>query len=404
MDPVVAGRIWRSADQYFFNYGKSYLALDIAVPLNPYELPLQSGVIAPKSNLTIAGCLRDGSPDAWGRRVILNRLANSAEYVAQIDENDELLFMLNSGSNRTGALDFQHSATQHKPRESEPATFDELVRSAERVEQGIALTPTLDKALIHGTSIGGARPKAHIIDNDTQYIAKFSSQSDTREVVKGEYIAMRLAAEVGLNVAPVKYVQVETKDVLLVERFDRIRSPQGWQRKNVLSALTLLELDEMMGRYASYAELSELIRLNFSDPKDTQKELYGRIVFNILVGNTDDHARNHAAFWDGNQLSLTPAFDICPQNRTGREATQAMRIAGEQNFSKLDLCLENAVLYGLNTKSGQAIIEHQIRVIKNRWKSICNEVNLSETERRLMWRRQIFNPFSVEGFENLITS
>jgi len=320
VEPVVAGRISRVADQYLFNYGQSYLSLDKAIPLNPYELPLQSGFIAPLSELTLAGCLRDGSPDAWGRRTIINRLANYGEQGDQIDESDELLFMLYSGSNRTGSLDFQRSAHSYEPRETASASLVELLRSAERVEKGVPLTPDLDKALLHGTSIGGARPKAHIIDNDKQYVAKFSSTSDTRNVVKSEYIAMRLAAEVGLNVARVKFVRVAEKDVLLVERFDRTHSPQGWQRKCVLSALTIFELDEMMSRYASYAELSELIRLKFTKPKDTQSELYGRMVFNVLVSNTDDHARNHAAFWDGKELSLTPAYDICPQNRTGGEA------------------------------------------------------------------------------------
>lgn len=402
LEPVVAGRISKSADLYLFNYGQSYLSLDKAIALNPYELPLQRGLIVPLPELTIAGCLRDGSPDAWGRRTIINRLVNQSENEEHIDETDEFLFMLYSGSNRTGSLDFQRSASQYEPREKSGATIEELLRSVERVEEGIPLTPALDNALLHGSSIGGARPKAHIIDNNKQYIAKFSSQSDTRQIVKGEYIAMRLAAEAGLNVAPVKFERVAGKDVLLVERFDRTQSPKGWRRKNILSALTLLELDEMMGRYGSYADLSELIRLKFAEPKNTQSELYGRIIFNILVGNTDDHARNHAAFWDGNDLSLTPAYDICPQNRTGREASQAMRIAGEKNASRLDLCLEHSALFGLNTQAANTVIEHQIKTIKNCWDSVCDEVDLNDTERLLLRQQQIFNPYSVEGFEHLI--
>lgn len=404
VEPVVAGRISRSSDQYLFNYGQSYLSLDNAIPLNPYELPLQSGLIAPLPLLRLAGCLRDGSPDAWGRRTIMNRLANHGELGDQIDETDELLFMLYSGSNRTGSFDFQRTATQYKARETSSATLEELLRSAERVEKGVPLTPALDKALMHGTSIGGARPKAQIIDNKKQYVAKFSSTTDTREVVKSEYIAMRLAAIAGLNVAHVKFVRVAKKDVLLVERFDRTHTSKGWQRECVLSALTLFELDEMMGRYGSYADLATLVRLNFSDPKNTQTELYGRMVFNILIGNTDDHARNHAAFWNGKALSLTPAYDICPQNRTGGEASQAMKIAGDKNLSRLDLCLESSALFGLNTQAAQAIIEHQVQTIKNHWESVCNEVDLNETERRLLRSRQIFNAFSVEGFEDLIAS
>jgi len=400
--PVIAGRISKDSDQYLFNYGQSYLALENAISLNARELPLQSGLITPLPGLTLAGCLRDGSPDAWGRRVILNRLSNSTTHKGEINDTVELLFMLYSGSNRMGSFDFQRSPSVYEPRVNDNTELEELIGSAERVENGVPLTPALDHALMHGTSIGGARPKAHIIDNDKQYIAKFSSQSDTRSVVKSEYVAMRLAAEVGLNVAPVRLVKAANKDVLLIERFDRIHTPAGWLRKTMVSALTLFELDEMMARYASYEELAEIIRLDFSDPKKTLRELYARLVFNILVGNTDDHARNHAAFWDGKQLTLTPAYDICPQNRTGREASQAMRIASERNLSRLDLCVESAAIFGLSTEAATHIIEHQLNIIKTKWESVCDECDLHDTDRRLLWRQQIFNPFSVEGFEHHI--
>ena len=97
-----------------------------------------------------------------------------------------------------------------------------------------------------------------------------------------------------------------------------------------------------MARYASYEDLAEIIRHRFTRPKETLRELYARLVFNILCGNTDDHARNHAAFWDGKTLTLTPAYDICPQNRTGNEASQAMLIVGNNNLSQLKTCLDTA--------------------------------------------------------------
>lgn len=92
----------------------------------------------------------------------------------------------------------------------------------------------------------------------------------------------------------------------------------------MVSALTLLELEEMMARYASYEDLATIIRHRFTSPKEALRELFGRMALNILCGNTDDHARNHAAFWNGKDLSLTPAYDICPQARTGGEGTQAI--------------------------------------------------------------------------------
>ena len=400
IEPVVAGRISKSSDQYLFNYGQSYLALKNAIPIYTNELPLQSGFIPPLKDLKIAGCLRDGAPDAWGRRVIINRLVNTPGSKTGIDEADELLFMLASGSNRMGAIDFQESATSYSARIKENATLDELINSVDRVEAGIPLTPELDNALFHGSSIGGARPKAQIQDDEKQYIAKFSSSSDTTPVVKAEYIAMRLAAEVGLNVAPVKLKQIAGRDVLLVERFDRVKSSQGWQRRAMVSALTIFELDELMARYASYEDLAESIRLNFTNPKSTLRELFGRLVFNVLSGNTDDHARNHAAFWDGNQLTLTPAYDICPQNRTGREASQAMQIRGDRNLSKLELCVESAANYSLSGEDARAIVSDQISIIKNKWESICDEANFDQTSRKIYWGRQFLNPFSIEGFEN----
>ena len=145
-----------------------------------------------------------------------------------------------------------------------------------------------------------------IDDDERKLIAKFSASTDLYSVVNAEFIAMKLASACGLDVAPVFLIPAGGKDVLLIERFDRVKAANGWHRRAMVSALTILGLDEMMARYASYADLAEVIRHRFTDPKDTLRELFGRICFNILCGNTDDHARNHAAFWDGKMLSLTP--------------------------------------------------------------------------------------------------
>jgi serine/threonine-protein kinase HipA len=118
--------------------------------------------------------------------------------------------------------------------------------------------------------------------------------------------AGRPTARAGLSVAPVELRQVAGKAVLLVERFDRKKVDGGWQRRSMISALTPFGLDERQAHHASYAELAEIIRA----AKATLRELYGRMVFNVLCGNTDDHARNQAAFWDGEMPTLTPAYDI----------------------------------------------------------------------------------------------
>jgi serine/threonine-protein kinase HipA len=116
------------------------------------------------------------------------------------------------------------------------------------------------------------------------------------------------------------------------------------------------------------------------------------MVFNVLCGNTDDHARNHGAFWDGFHPTLAPAYDICPQARTGTEANQAMLILGDKKQSQIALCLKAAPSFLLNDTDATTIVKDQINVIKSRWPSVCKEAKLSEVDKNLFWRRQFLNP------------
>lgn len=398
-EPVVAGRLHAHDGLVTFNYGRSYRERRGAVPLYLPELPLEAGELPPLPGLTMPGCIRDAAPDAWGRRVILNRkFGVKGDEVAQLDLS-ELTFLLESGSDRIGALDFQFSPTVYEPRSPVTATLEELIQSAERVEKGIPLSPELDQALHHGSSIGGARPKALIEDGAVKHVAKFSSSSDLYSVVKGEFIAMRLAGLCGINAAPVSLVHAAGKDVLLVERFDRVRLGGGWQRKAMVSALTMLELDEMMARYASYQDLAEIIRHRFTAPSDTLRELFARIVFNILCGNTDDHARNHAAFWNGATLTLTPAYDICPQGRAGQEASQAMLITGNNRMSRIASCLEAAHHFLLSEQEAIGLVRDQLTCIGQTWRRVCDEAALSEADRNLLWGRQFLNPYAFTALD-----
>jgi serine/threonine-protein kinase HipA len=398
-EPVVAGRLEAENGNILFNYGKSYLERvgdrKSAIAIYEPELPLTAGSLPLLEGLNMPGCIRDAAPDAWGRRVIINKKLGLKGASTDTAELDELTYLLESGSDRIGALDFQRSPTLYVPRAANNVSLEELTESAERVEKGVPLTPELDQALFHGGSIGGARPKALIQDQGKKYVAKFSSSTDIYSVVKAEFIAMRLAALADLSVAPVKLDKAANKDVLLIERFDRISMDNKWSRKAMVSALTLLGLDEMMARYASYETLAEIIRHRFIYPKDTLKELFSRLVFNILCGNTDDHARNHAAFWNGSELTLTLAYDICPQGRTGNEASQAMLICGNNNLSQLKTCLETAHNFMLSGEEARAIFEKLTAAIERNWESVCEEAELSEVDQRLLWRRQILNPFSL---------
>ena len=405
--PVVAGRLDSIEGRLIFTYGRSYLARPEAIALYLPELPLQAGPLPLLNGLAMPGAIRDAAPDAWGRRVIINRRLGAAARNVDPAHFDELTFLLESGSDRIGAFDFQTSPTQYRPRETETATLDELMDAAENVENGVPLNPELDQALLHGSSIGGARPKALIVDGEHKYIAKFSSANDLYSVVKAEFCAMRLAAACGLDVAPVRMTHAAGKDVLLIQRFDRTRVPGGWRRHQMISALTLLELDEMNARYASYEDFATVIRHRFVQPKATLKELFSRLTFNVLCGNTDDHARNHAAFWNGSDLELTPAYDICPQARAGGEAGQAMLIHGNLNFSRIELCLKSAASFLLSEAEAEAIVAHQIVTIRDGFAAVAKEAGVSEVDAKLMWRRQFLNPYALqdapEGLAGLVS-
>ncbi|HEX6154357.1 MAG TPA: HipA domain-containing protein [Solirubrobacterales bacterium] len=393
-EPVVAGRLDPYGLRVDFTYGRTYLERDDAIPLYLPELPLGPGPISPLVG-EMAGCITDARPDAWGQRVILNRLTGRAN--EDPIELGPFTYLIESGSDRVGALDFQASPTEYIPRAMTHASIEELAESAERVEKEIPLSPELDQALLHGSSVGGARPKALLDDGETKLIAKFSSTTDTYPVVKGEFVAMELARRAGLKVAPVRLTTAHGRDALLVERFDR---PGGGKRRALISALTMLGLDEAGARYGSYADLADLVRARFTDPKATLRELFSRIVFNVLCSNTDDHPRNHAAFWDGEMLTLTPAYDICPQPRTGGEAAQLMAIGRDGwRMSQVAGCIERAGVYLLSEAEARAIVDGQIETIEGQWDEVCHLADLGEGGRAFFRGRQFLNPYALEGYD-----
>jgi serine/threonine-protein kinase HipA len=398
-EPVVAGRLDEAGGEVTFVYGQSYLEREDRIPIYTPELPLTERRLRPLPELSVPGCILDAGPDAWGQRVIMNRLLGSAGKDADPIDLGILTFLLESGSDRIGALDFQASPTEYVARERQAATLEELATSAERVEAGVPLTPALDEALVRGSSIGGARPKALIDDGARRLIAKFSSGTDTIAMVQGEYVAMELARRAGLDTAPVKVTKAMGKAVLLVERFDRVAGAA--ERRALVSALTMLELNELAARWASYADLAQIMRERSAEPAKSLHELFARITFNILVGNTDDHARNTAAFWDGETLSLTPAYDICPQLRSGGEATQAMIIGDESDPFKLSQvagCVQRAHIYQLNQAEAKEIVDRQIETIEESWDDVCEEAELPAAERERFWGRQFLNPFALEDY------
>jgi serine/threonine-protein kinase HipA len=389
-EPVVCGRLDNVFDRIAFVYARSFLDRADAVPIYDVELPLRSGYQYPASDQAhgVPLCIDDAMPDSWGRRLVNYRLG---ELTVQFGD---LTYLLASGSDRIGALDFQTSATTYAPREITHATIEELATASERIESGEPISKALEAALLRGTSIGGARPKALIDDGERKLIAKFSSTSDTYPVVQGEFVAMELARRVGLDVAPVQLTKTSGRYALLVERFDR--TPEG-HRRRLVSALTILGLTSFPeGRYATYTDLTHRIRGGFDNPTAALRELFGRIAFNMLCGNTDDHGRNHSAFVDA-ELRLTPAYDICPQARSGETAAQAMAYDQLGNRdARVDLLINSSSLYLLDRHEASDIVEAQAAVIRDQWDDVCDVAQLSRVERSRFWGRQFLNPHVFE--------
>lgn len=383
-DPVVAGRLRKEAGAIGFTYGRSYLERREAIPIFTPELPLGSEVTYPPFGSALPNSILDASPDAWGRRVIDRRMVEEGITTGA----DELDYLIRSGSDRVGALDFQLSATEYVRRGDGAASLDDLASAASIVDEQLPLHAELQEALLQGSSAGGARPKALLVDGDRRLIAKFSSSTDQYPIVKGEFLAMQLADRVGLNVAGTELTTAMGKDALLVERFDR--GADG-SRRGVVSGLTILDLPETAQMEGSYAALAAVVRERFTAPRETLCELFSRVAFNIISGNTDDHLRNHSAFWNGSELTLTPAYDVCPYPRTG-EASQATAIENGYRRSNLDGLIRRSSIFQLNEKDARELVDEQVATVHRDWTEVCDLAELSEVERSLFWERQFLNP------------
>lgn len=399
-DPVVAGVLQATSDSLdgsqvlVFRYAASYRARPDAISLFTPELPLTDRVVDPRqvrdrAPLPMASALRDAAPDAWGRRVINARLG------AADADLSEATYLLGSGTNRIGALDFQESPTRYVARDQD-ATLDQLLALAELIEAGEPIPASLAAAAQHGTSIGGARPKALLRDGDRNLVAKFSSSSDSRPVVQAEAVAMTLARHAKITVPDVEVVETAGTKVMLVDRFDRANVDGGQTRRQMVSMLTIVGVGEMSSRYTTYAQLADLIRTGpWTDVRATLVELFTRLVFSILVGNNDDHLRNHAAFWDGHHLTLTPAYDLAPQVRSTTTSTQAIGITRDgQRASQLRLARAVAPDFQLSARAADDVIDRVHAAIVDNWGDACDQAGLTRAERETMWRREFLNEYA----------
>ena len=384
--PVVCGRVDAGPGRTSFVYARSYLERSDAVAIYEPELPLRLGAQYARDGDGLPLCIADSMPDAWGRRLVNDRLgAPTAEF-------GELTYLLEAGSDRFGALDAQSRPEVYEARGAQRASLEVLASAAERIERGESLGADLEAAVLRGTSIGGARPKVLVDDGDRRLIAKFSSTTDPYPVVQGEYLAMKLARRVGLDVAPVQLTRAAGRYALLVDRFDR----DGDVRRRAVSALSILGLTAFPGgRYATYVDLADEVRRQFVLADETLRELFARIAFNILCGNTDDHARNHAALVESAGLVLSPAYDLCPQGRLGESAAQAMAFTRDGGRdARLSLLMAASHEYHLEGIEAQAIIDAQVAVIRDEWDDACDQAELTAAQRAAFLGRQFLNPYA----------
>lgn len=349
--------------------------------------------------------LRDSAPDNWGRRV-LNQIYG-LDY-----ETSEYVFLKLSNFDRVGNLffsDIKQSENEIKDylyKEDEIQKKSDLSTIENVMELENILNSSLNskynfnlQALKHGTSIGGARPKAVIEYEGERYLAKFSSTIDEHPLVKIESLSLQLAEKCGLNVSKSKIIHFNNKEILLVKRFDRKKENNRFQRFNLVSGLTVLELNEISAYYASYLDL-----VNKIDKKEEKIELYKRMAFNIIIGNTDDHARNHAFFWKNNELSLTPLYDVVSFPRNTFEASHGMFNGFDSNnkLSRLSLLSnvlhdETLVCFNLNKKEAVLIINQILNNVYQYLPELCENLKLDVN---LFLGKSIANPVIFYGIEN----
>lgn len=381
--PVVCGKLRMVNEELHFVYGRSYLERAEAIALDPRDIPLAEGVFQPRSG-EMHSVIRDAAPDTWGRRVLLYKL--NREALTELD------YLLMAGPDRIGALDIHESPEKYQPQYAPAVTLEQLVTAADYIDRGQPLPEALNATLIHGSSVGGSRPKALLADDKKRWIAKFSSSTDQYPVIRSELAAMWLAGQCRIRVPEVRLVESMGKDVLLIERFDRINTDAGWQRCFMISGLTALQLHETEARLASYLDLGGFIRRYGLDAANDNKELYRRMVYNILIGNNDDHARNHAFFWDGKYYCLTPVYDVCPMLRSGLTSSQAMIVGNQGRLSTLKNALTEAGQCGLTVEEAKTIQDEMIESVESLWNDAADFAGLTKFQSDLLRRGTVLSP------------
>lgn len=376
-EPVVAGVMFPSstAKGMSFQYARSYVEGG-GVALGP-DLPVERGVAYPPvPGLDMPFTIRDAMPDNWGRQVINRQVGVDLE-----DVLPDLRYMLESGSDRVGALDFQASATDYVPR-SGGGRLKTVAEAAVAIDDDAPAGPDLDAAIRNTlTAAGGSQPKAFVRLEGRSWLAKFTTNYDrVSPLIKAERAAIYIADKAGLDVPDARLVDVGGRGLtLLIERFDRI----GDERRQVLSGNTVTEYAAPDG--ASYPLLVERLSGLSVRPAEVGPELFRRLAFRMAMRVDDDHLRNVAVFWNGTNAEFTPAFDLSPDlNATPGGLTDIGD--GSREFS-LEALVRCHSFYRVSRADALSIARHMIAAVREHRADAAEVAQMTAGETRLLMQR-----------------
>lgn len=361
-----------------FTYGTRYVKRPNAIELDPVSLLFKTVLrkpeeeVVPRNNLSLFGIFRDATPDSWGRRII--------EKQFKATQLPEIEYIKHSFDDRVGALDFRDTPTSGPKKYPFNRVLDlqYLLDCADRIERDEPVPDHVLRMFLHGSSMGGARPKAVVEDESGLWLAKFTLRNDQFNYAKVEAATLMMAKECGINVPPIRIENAAGSDVFLIKRFDREKVDGGYTRKHFASALTMLGKDETESLGSSYAEIAEAIakHASASGNADMKSELFRRMVFNILISNTDDHLRNHGFVYENGGYRLSPAYDIVPTPMLATERFQHLTVGNQGRLSTLDNAMSAPGVFGLTRDDAQRMVEKMVAVLSH-WREFYAEHGVS---------------------------
>lgn len=379
-----------------FVYNPAYLQRTDAVPLDPYELPLAPRRVQTVKLKGIFGPLRDASPDAWGRRII-------EKHTGRIDL-DEVDYLLHSPEDRAGALSFGRDKVPPAPirKFNQVLQLEALLAAAEQfMEDEAAGKPGVPEQMLEllqpGTSMGGARPKNVVEDDEGLWLAKFPDRGDKWNNARVEGAMLALAQACGLRVARHRIETVAGQDVLLVQRFDRTLTADGYLRHRMVSGLTALGAEDSHGDRTrwSYLLLADELRRRSARTAQDLEELFRRMVFNALISNTDDHPRNHALIATTDKWELSPAYDLTPNPLTSVEKRDLAMTCGTYNrYANRTNLLSQHGQFKLSLEIATAIVDQLQQVVSARWHTTLRQQGTTPAD-----CDKLAGAFNYPGFE-----